>query len=85
PLDGRSNGTFVAFPAGFSGEIRSHGAAVRAVVIEGRLQYLGTETKTLDPGSYFGSRGSYVHRIASVAGEKCILYVRSDGQYELAN
>ena len=83
--DGQSNGTFVQLPAGFMGKINSHGATFRAVVIKGQLQYLGTDTKTLEPGSYFGSKGESVHQISSKAGEESIIYVRTDGRYDVTS
>ncbi|MEW8525588.1 MAG: DUF4437 domain-containing protein [Candidatus Thiodiazotropha endolucinida] len=81
--DGQSNGTFVKLPAGFAGKIHSHGSTFRAVIIKGQPQYLGADVKTLEPGSYFGSKGETVHQISSIAGEESILYVRTDGNYEI--
>ena len=81
--DGQSNGTFVKLPAGFIGRIYSHGGTFRAVVIKGQPQYLGTETRILEPGSYFGSKGESVHQISSNGGEQSIIYVRTDGRYDV--
>ncbi len=81
--DGQSNGTFVRLQAGFKGNIHSQGANFRAVVIKGQPQYLGTNTKTLEPGSYFGSKGESVHQLACKAGEESIIYVRTDGKFEI--
>ena len=81
--DGQSNGTFVRLPAGFTGKIHSYGSIFRAVVIKGQPQYLGTDVKTLDPGSYFGSKGEAVHQISSNAAEESIIYVRTDGKYKV--
>ena len=81
--EGQSNGTFVKLPVGFTGKIHSHGSTFRAVVIKGQPQYLGIGVKTLEPGSYFGSKGETVHQISSKAGEESIIYVRTDGNYEL--
>ncbi len=83
PHDGQLSGTLVKLPAGFTGEINSHGSTFRAIVIQGQPQYLGPDAKTLDPGSYFGSKGESVHRISSKAGEETIIYVRTDGRYEV--
>jgi hypothetical protein len=80
---GQSNGTFVKLPTGFTGKIHSHGSTFRGVVIKGQPQYLGTDVKNLEPGSYFGSKGETVHRISSKAGEESIIYVRTDGKYEV--
>ena len=81
--DGQWNGTFVQLPAGFTGNIHSHGSTFRAVVIKGQPQYLEDDLKTLEPGSYFGSKGETVHPISSNAEEASILYVRTDGRYEI--
>ncbi|MBE9032374.1 DUF4437 domain-containing protein [filamentous cyanobacterium LEGE 11480] len=81
--DGQSNGTFVKLPAGFKGEIRSYGSIFRAVVITGEPQYFGTNTQTLEPGSYFSSKGESVHQISSNAGKESIIYVRTNGRYKI--
>ena len=81
--DGQPNGTFVKFPTGFTGAINSHGATFRAVVIKGTLQYLGTDIKTLEPGSYIGSKGESAHQMSFKASEESILYVRADGRYDI--
>lgn len=81
--EGQSNGTFVRLPAGFSGQVRSWAPTFRAVVIKGRPQYSGERVQTLDPGSYFGSKGETVHPISSNDSEETILYVRTNGKYEV--
>jgi quercetin dioxygenase-like cupin family protein len=84
--DGQSNGTFVKLPAGFSGTIDSQGSTFRAVVIKGQLQYQmpgETDAKTLEPGSYFGSQVASVHRVSSAGGEESIIYVHTDGKYDV--
>ncbi len=81
--DGQSNGTFVRLPAGFTGKIHSYGLTFRAVVVKGQPQYLGDDVKTLEPGSYFGSKGETVHRLSSKQGGESTIYVRTDGMYEV--
>ena len=81
--DGLSNGSFVQLPAGFAAEIRSHGTTFRAVVIQGTLRYRGESTKTLAPGSYFGANGKALHPVSAEAEQDCILYIRTNGKYEL--
>lgn len=84
--DGQSNGTFVKLPAGFSGKIHSHGSMFRAVTIIGKPQYQvpgQTDVKTLKPGSYFSSTGESVHQISSDAEAESIIYVRTNGKYEI--
>jgi hypothetical protein len=83
--DGQSYGTLVKLPAGFTGEIRSHGSTFRAVVIKGQSQYQVSESdvKTLEPGSYFSSQGASLHQVSSNAGVECIIYIRTDGKYDV--
>jgi hypothetical protein len=86
PQDDQLNGTLVKLPAGFTGKIRSHGSIFRAVVIQGRPQYQvpgETDVKSLEPGSYFGSKGESVHQVSCEAGEESIIYVRTDGKFEV--
>ena len=75
-------------PAGFTGKINSHGATFRAVVIQGQPAYrVPSEAgvKILEPGSYFSSKGAAVHQISSKAGEESIIYVRTDGKYDVVS
>ena len=85
PQDGQLHGTFVKLPAGFTGKIHSHGSTFRAVVIKGQPQYQVNETEieTLEPGSYFSSMGESVHQVSSKAGVESIIYVRTDGKYDV--
>ena len=73
-------------PAGFSGKIKSKGSTFRAVVIKGQPQYQvpgETGIKTLEPGSYFGSKGMSEHQVSSKAGAESIIYVRTEGKYNV--
>ncbi len=83
--DGQLNGTFIKLPAGFTGRINSHGSTFRAVVIKGQPQYRASkeDTKILEPGSYFSSEGKSVHQVSSDAAEESIIYVRTDGKFEI--
>lgn len=85
--EGQLNGTLIKLPAGFTGKINSHGSDFRAVVIKGLPQYKMSkeDVKTLEPGSYFSSKGvSAVHHVSSKAGEeKTIIYVRTNGKYDV--
>jgi len=86
PQDDQLNGTLVKLPAGFTGKIRSHSSTFRAVVIQGRPQYQvrgETDVKTLEPGSYFSSKKESVHHVSSKAGEESIIYVRTDGKFDV--
>lgn len=85
PQDGRANGSFVKLPAGFNGQLHSHGSIFRAVVIKGQPQYQVSETefKALEPGSYFSSKGTSVHHVSSKAGVESIIYIRTVGKYDV--
>jgi len=86
PQDDQLNGTLVKLPAGFTGKIDSHGSTFRAVVIKGQPQHQvpgETDVKTLEPGSYFSSMGESMHQVSSEAGEESIMYVRTDGKYDV--
>ena len=66
--------------------IRSHGSTFRAVVIQGQSKHQvagKTEVRTLEPGSYFSSKGEALHQFASKAGAESIIYVRTDGKYDV--
>ncbi len=82
---GESNGTFLSLPAGFEGAIHSRGDTFRAVVIRGRLQVGEAGGASLEPGSYFGSRGDALHRVAAAPGGDSVLYIRTDGAYEIVH
>jgi hypothetical protein len=79
------NGTFIKLPAGFKGTIRSNGSIFGAVVIKGAPEYKMSEadTKTLEPGSYFESEGETVHMVSSAIEEETIIYVRTNGKYDI--
>lgn len=84
--EGQFHGTFTKLPAGFNGKIDSKGKEFRAIVIKGEPQYImsETETKTLEPGSYFGSRNEpAVHQISSQPEEESIIYIRTNGKYTI--
>ncbi len=84
--DGELNGTFIKLPAGFTGKINTHGSDFRAVVVKGLPQYKMSKAgvKTLEPGSYFSSKGaSAVHQVSSSAKEESVIYVRTNGKYDV--
>lgn len=86
PQADQLSGSLVKLPAGFTGEIRSHGSTFRAVVVQGCPRYHEPgkgEVKVMDPGSYFSSVGESVHQISSQAGEQCTIYVRTEGPFDL--
>lgn len=79
------NGTFIKLPAGFKGTIRSNGSIFCAVIIKGMPQYemIEADSKTMEPGSYFSSEGETVHRVSSATEEETIIYVRTNGKYDI--
>ena len=86
PDAGELNGTFLKLPPGFEGELIGNDAWLRAIVIRGRTTHRlanASEATNLLPGSYFGSKGRATHRISCAANEDCLLYVRTQGKYEL--
>ena len=86
PKGDQLHGTLLKLPAGFSGKIQSQGSVFRAVVISGELAYQmpkESKKKALEAGSYFGSRGEAVHTTASAATEEVLIYIRTNGKYEV--
>jgi len=85
PTGEQLRGTFIKLPAGFQGRIRSNSSIFDAVVIKGMPQYRVSDsaTKTLEPGSFFSSDGEAEHRVSSSADAETIIYVRSNGRYDV--
>lgn len=86
PEDNQLNGTLVTLPTGFTGDLRSSGSTLRAVVIQGKTNYQQSDEATaadLEPGSYFGSEGDAVHKLSCKADEDCVIYLRAEGKYDL--
>lgn len=86
PQDDQLNGTLIKLPAGFTGKICSHGSTFRAVVIQGQPQYQvpgEADVKVLEPGSYFSSKEESVHQVSCEAGQRSIIYVRTDGKFDV--
>ena len=88
PQQEQLSGSLIRLPAGFMGTLQSHGSTFRAVTIEGQVGYQisgAAESKTLEPGSYFGGKGESVHRISSSASGESVIYIHIDGNYELVS
>lgn len=85
PKDDQFYGGLIKLPAGFAGKIKSLGSTFRAVVIKGQLHYQTSEkvSKTLEPGSYFGTKGKTVHQVSSGLSNKSIIYIRTNGKLEV--
>ncbi len=82
---GQRNGTLISLPQGVSGQLHGNGAWLRAVTIQGQaeLRQPGTSNwKSLDPGSYFGSKGDGVHELTCGTQEDCLIYVSAEGSYQ---
>ncbi|OJJ23949.1 hypothetical protein BKI52_00215 [marine bacterium AO1-C] len=81
PTDNQLNGTLIKLPAGFKGELHNYADTFGAVVIKGQLGYQQSDkVKTLDPSSYFSTKGERIHKISSKADNECWIYVRSKGK-----
>ncbi len=84
--DGQLNGTLVRLPAGFAGALEVPGASFRAVVVQGRTEHQApglTGAQVLTPGSSFASTGNVSHQIAARPGEECIIYLRTEGTFNV--
>lgn len=84
-FNSQSYGSLLKLPAGFSGELQSNGDTFRAVVITGQLRYRADGEKVLDPGSYFGSSGKTIHKVAASPRAETIIYIRTNGRYVASN
>ena len=84
--DNEKNGTFVKLPSGYGGELSTSAPMMRAVTIQGQacIQLSGESgTHSLDPGSYFASRGEAAHQLSCESDEDCVLYLHTEGTYQL--
>lgn len=82
--EGRKNGTFLKLPTGYSGKLTGNTSQLRAVVIRGEVDYAAASgTRSLKPGSYFGSKGIIGHQLT--CKDECIISVRTEGRYTVAN
>lgn len=82
------NGTFVKLPAGYSGTLSTEAPLMRAVTIAGTTTVTlsgETDTNSLEPGSYFGSRGTAAHAVSCTSEEACVMYMHTEGNYTLAS
>lgn len=88
PEDGQLNGTFLKMPTGFTGELKTEGVELKAVVIMGEVAHDAgslAASSNLKPGSYFGSDGEVSHSLSCTQDAECIIYVRTAGKYRLVN
>ncbi|SMP80058.1 protein of unknown function, partial [Neorhodopirellula lusitana] len=85
PQSDQAGGTLIKLPEGFDGKILSH-SPLRAVVIEGLAKFQTNETtegKLMTPGSFFSSHGEDTHRVSTDGELPCIIYVRSEGKFDV--
>ena len=78
-------GAFVKLPSRFDGRIVSQAPSFRAIVISGLPRYGAThaDSTSLEPGSYFASDGPSAHHVSSGIEDDTILYVRTNGRFEV--
>ena len=70
----------------FDGEVITNGEQFHAIIITGEIDYFmpeSSEMKPLDPGSYFTSAGKSKHRIQNLNDTEAIIYIRTDGIFNI--
>lgn len=84
PEQGELNGTLIEIPPGFNGKLISNTKGIRMIVIEGqsKVQTNGEE-KVLETGSYIGSKGKVSIDLANSRNAKCLIYIRSVGNFSI--
>lgn len=88
PQGDQPYGVMIRIPAGTTGEIESHGASLRAVVIVGLVDLEKPEpggSQPLEPGSFFSSTGKAVHRVSAGTETFGVLYLRLEGVFDIAS
>jgi quercetin dioxygenase-like cupin family protein len=88
PQDDRLRRTLLKLPSGFDGSVRSHGSIFHAVVVQGRPKHEvsgKTDGESLEPGSYFGSEGEVVHQLTCEGQDDCLIYVRTEGEFDVVS
>ncbi len=77
-----ARGLFVRLPAGAEAVMRGNDHRFRAVVVSGEARVSRSETEqvALSVSGYFASDDS----IAVTCGEGCVLYVRTEGAFDIA-
>lgn len=79
-------GAFLKFPAGFVAPLHTHTHAIKIVVISGTYMQTpeGNAEQRMGPGSYvFQPNGSYKHISACDEASDCVLFIESDGAFDL--
>ena len=79
-------GAFLKFPAGFLAPLHTHTSAIKIVVISGTYMQTpeGKPEEQMGPGSYvFQPGGNYKHISACDKGSECLLFIESNGKFDL--
>lgn len=86
-VDGNErNGTFLKLAPDYKGTLSTSAPLLRAVTIQGQTTILDAsedELKELGPGGYFHSRGEVTQELSCASDVSCILYLHTEGSYEL--
>ncbi len=80
-----SYGAFFKFPAGFVAPLHTHSSNMRIVVVSGTMGMAGEDGKemTLPAGSYYTQPSTYPHVTKCEAGSACVVYVMSNGKWDI--
>ncbi len=81
------NGTFIKLPPGSNGKLSTAAPLMRVVTIQGVTQVqvsCESDKHSLNPGSYFGSKGKVSYQLSCVSGNECLLYLHTEGKYKLS-
>ena len=84
PREQHASGTLLKLPSGLSVQINTRKALLRAVTLKGQLEYtvLGEpRLKSLEPGSYFSSKGKSFHQLSSSIGEESLIYINASDSF----
>lgn len=79
-------GNLIRLSPGHECELLTSGDIFHAIIVSGELNYelpQTKETKSLDPGSYFGSTGKAIHRLTSKPETSSIVYFRTNGAFKI--
>lgn len=82
--NGQLRASLIKLPAGFKGDIKNLSLNFRAIIIQGKIgHHVSDEIKknSLESGTYFGAAENSVHKI--ISEEESIIYIRSNGSFEI--
>lgn len=82
--NGKESAYLIRLPKGDKGILKNENAYLRAVLIAGTIQYTNNKTSdTLKTASFFSSNVAGKHEIRSSNEEQTLLYIRTDGNFQL--